>query len=59
MNQEATEVSLVLAGTARIPERDIEILVTSWSDGTGEVAFRQLDRRDTTWSAPYPLSVTR
>lgn len=39
--------------TAHIAELDVDLLVTTWSDGTGEVAYRE--RRWNTWSAPVAL----
>jgi hypothetical protein len=44
-----------IIGTATFRDIDISILVTTWSDGTGEVAYRE--RRWDTWSAPVELQV--
>lgn len=45
--------NLVTLATAHIKDLDIDLLVTTWSDGSGEVAYRE--RRWDTWSAPVPL----
>jgi hypothetical protein len=42
-------------GTAVFRELDLAVLVTTFSDGTGEVAYRE--RRWDTWSAPVALVV--
>lgn len=45
----------ILAATAHLAELDVDLLITAFSDGTGEVAYRE--RRWDTWSAPSPLVV--
>ncbi len=50
-----TPAQVATLATAYIPDLDLDVLVTTWDDGTGEVAYRE--RRWNTWSAPVPLEV--
>jgi hypothetical protein len=43
---------------AHLDAINIDVLVTTWSDGTGEVAYRQgQGQTSVRWSAPVPLEV--
>jgi hypothetical protein len=44
--------------TAHIPALSIDVLVTIWADGTGELAYRDgPGQYGLTWSPPIPLVV--
>lgn len=49
-------VQVASLAIAHIDELDIDVLVTTWDDGTGELAYRPgSGRTSLRWSPPVPL----
>lgn len=46
-------VSHTFVGTLPFPSEGEQVLVTVWSDGTAEMAFRPAE--ESTWGPPHPM----
>ena len=48
----------MILATTHIDELGLDVLVTLWDDGTGEVAYRQgFQETSLVWSPPSPLDI--